>query len=114
MPDCQNHIRLIAFNGSKLFVCGTGAYNPTTYLLDVSLTFLLLIKMLGCFCSLAGAVEYTDCFSAEGYDPPPHTHTNECPRYDTKQSRGEVPVKLELWGMWTIPSLPSTPGPLWS
>ena len=32
----------------------------------------------------AGAVEYTDCFSAEGYDPP-HTHThNECPRYDTK------------------------------
>lgn len=35
MPDCQNHIRLIAFNGSNLFVCGTGAYNPTTYLLDI-------------------------------------------------------------------------------
>ena len=41
---------------------------------------------------LAGAVEYTDCFSTEGYDPPP----NECPRYDTKQSDGEVLVMLEL------------------
>ena len=41
----------------------------------------------------AGDVEYTDCFSAEGYDPPP----NECPGYGTKQSDGEVPVILELW-----------------
>ena len=37
----------------------------------------------------AGAVEYTDCTSAEGYDPP-----NECPGYDTKQSDGEVPTVL--------------------
>ena len=28
----------------------------------------------------AGAVEYTNCFSAEGVRPP----TNECPGYDTK------------------------------
>ena len=56
---------------------------------------------------LAGAVEYTDCFSAEGYPP------NECPGYDTKQSDGEVPVMLELWGMRSTPSLPSLPGPLW-
>ena len=41
---------------------------------------------------LAGAVEYTDCTSAEGYPPP----TNECPRYDTKQSDSEVPVMLGL------------------
>ena len=31
---------------------------------------------------------------------------NECPRYDTKQSDGEVPVMLELSGMLNNPSLP--------
>ena len=36
-----------------------------------------------------------------------------CPRYDTKQSDGEVPVMLELWGMQSTPSLPSLPDPLW-
>ena len=41
---------------------------------------------------------------------PPHY---ECPVYDTKQSDGEVPVILDLWGMRSIPSLPSLPGPLW-
>ena len=56
---------------------------------------------------LTGAVEYTDCFSAEGYPP------NECPGYDTKQSDGEVPVMLDLWGMQSTLSLPSLPGPLW-
>ena len=30
-----------------------------------------------------------------GVRPP----TNECPVYDTKQSDGEVPVMLELWGI---------------
>ena len=49
----------------------------------------------------AGAVEYTDCSSAV---PPP---TNECPGYDTKQSDGEYPVMLELWGLWNTPLLPS-------
>ena len=33
--------------------------------------------------------------------------------YDTKQSDGEVPVMLELWGMLSTPSLPSPPDPLW-
>ena len=56
----------------------------------------------------AGAVEYTYCTSAEGYPPP-----NECPVYDTKQSDGEVPVMLGLWGMWSIPSLSLLPGSLW-
>ena len=41
-----------------------------------------------------GAVEYTDCFSV------------------TKQSDGEVPVMLELWGMRSAPLLPSLPDPL--
>ena len=35
-----------------------------------------------------------------------------CPRYDTKQSDGEVPEMLEPWGMHSTPSLPSSPGPL--
>ena len=33
--------------------------------------------------------------------------------YDTKQSDGEFPVMLELWGMRKISSLPSLLGPLW-
>ena len=40
---------------------------------------------------------------------PPH----ECPGYDTKQSDGEVVVMLKLRGMWSTPSLPSLPCPLW-
>ena len=40
-------------------------------------------------------------------------HPNECPRYDAKQSDGEVPVVLELWGILSTPSLPLFPGPLW-
>ena len=39
--------------------------------------------------------------------------TNECPGYDTKQSDGEVLVMLELWGMRSIPLLPSLPDPFW-
>ena len=38
---------------------------------------------------------------------------NECPRYDTKQSDGEVPVMLRLWEMRSTASLPSLPGLLW-
>ena len=35
----------------------------------------------------------------------------KCPGYNTKQSDGEVPVMLGLWGMQTISSL--LPGSLW-
>ena len=42
-------------------------------------------------------------FLCRGVRPPP----NECPRYDIKQSDGEVPV------MRSTPSLPLLPGPLW-
>ena len=55
-----------------------------------------------CLSQSAGAVEYTDCTSAE------------CPGYDTKQSDHEVPVMLGLWGMQSTPSLPLLPGPLWA
>ena len=57
----------------------------------------------------AGAAAYTDCFSTEGYDP-----HNKCPRYDTKQSDGEVSVMLQLWGEQCASSLLFLPGPLWS
>ncbi len=40
------------------------------------------------------------------------TLPNECPGYDTKQSDGEVTVMLEFWGIRSIPSLLSLPGPL--
>ena len=39
---------------------------------------------------MAGGVEYTDCISAEGYDP-----LNKCPGYDIKQSDGKAPA-LEI------------------
>ena len=51
---------------------------------------------------LAGAVEY------RGVRPT----TNKCPSYDTKQSNGEAPAKLELWGMRSTPLLSSLPGSL--
>ena len=39
--------------------------------------------------------------------------TNECLGYNTKQSNGEVPVMLELWGIQSTPSLPLLLRPLW-
>ena len=41
------------------------------------------------------------------------TFPNECPRYDTKISDGEILVMHELWGTRSTPSLPSVPGPFW-
>ena len=61
-----------------------------------------------CIAQSAGALEYTDCTSAEGQD-----RSNDGPWYDTQQSNGEIPVMLELWGMQSTPSLPLVPGPLW-
>ncbi len=36
---------------------------------------------------------------------------NECPRYDTKQYDGEVPVMLDLWRMRSTPPCSLLPGP---
>ena len=49
----------------------------------------------------ARALDYVVCIS-----------TNECPRYNTKQSDDKAPV-VELWGMWNTSSFPLIPGPLW-
>ena len=56
----------------------------------------------------AGTVEYTDFFSAVGWD----SH-KEYPVYDTKKSDGDTSVKLELWEMQSTPLFPSLLGPLW-
>ena len=58
---------------------------------------------------LTGAAEYSDRVSSEGQDSP-----YKCPRYITKQSGDGDSVMLELYGMWTISSLSSLPGRLWS
>ena len=44
-----------------------------------------------------------------GVKLPPH----ESPRYNFKPSDSEASGMLELWGMWSTPSLPLLPGPLW-
>ena len=75
----------------------------TYYFWRSFISIFYLIELI--FAQLAGAVEYTDCTSAEGEDP-----TNECPGYDTQQSDGEVPGILGLWGIWSTPSLPLLPG----
>ena len=54
----------------------------------------MLIILKGVFpakslAQLAGAVDYANCITAEGYDPPP---PNECPGYNTKPSDGEAPI----------------------
>ena len=59
-----------------------------------------------CLTQSTGAAEYTDLHLCSGGKDFP----NECPVYDTKQSDGEAPVMLELWGMRSTPSFPSFPG----
>ena len=36
----------------------------------------------------------------------------DCPGYDIKLSDGKA-LALVFWGIWSTPSLPSLPGPLW-
>ena len=53
---------------------------------------------------------YTPTVSLQrGETPPP----NKCPESDTKQSDHESPLMLDLWRMWSTPSLPLLPGPIW-
>ena len=57
-------------------------------------------------------LENSPTVSLQRVKTPPHTH-NECHRYGIKQSDGKALVRLELWGIWSTPSLPMLPGPLW-
>ena len=67
--------------------------------------FLLLLLSLN-FAQSVGAVEYRLLLCREVRPPPAH----KCPGFD-KQSDGEIPIMLELWGMYSIPSLLLLPGP---
>ena len=60
--------------------------------------------MLGQVCRDA---KYIDGISAKGQDS-----SNECPRYDTNQSYGEVSLVPGIWGMRSNSFLPSLPGRL--
>ena len=51
----------------------------------------------------AGAAWHTDCISAEGRNT-----SNECPKYNTRQSDSEATVILELWEMRSTPSIAIT------
>ena len=53
----------------------------------------------------AGAVEYTDYVFVKGKIPSASV---------LKQSDGEVPVMLEIWGMCSTLLLLLLPGPLWT
>ena len=52
----------------------------------------------------AEAAEYTDCISAVWED-----FYNEYRGYDTKQSDGEAPVMLEIWGIQCTPFIAIIP-----
>ena len=73
----------------------------------------ITISFMRCFqpldCPVGWGCRIHRLLLCRGLRPPPQWVS--C--YDTKQSNGEVPVMLELWRMWSIPSLPLLPGPLW-
>ena len=75
--------------------------NTTLWVIMVILHWQTLPSQLGLWNTLTAPLQRSN--------PAP----NECPGYDTKQSDGEVPSLLEIWGMRSTPSLPSLPGPLW-
>ena len=61
------------------------------------------------FGQLTGAVKYSNCISAEGWDPPTPI---KYPEYDIKPSDDEASA-LQLWEIWRTSSLLLLPGPLW-
>ena len=103
-------------NSFSLFfqVFGTVPRAPTT--ISITNTFMFYIffssparsKYLSIF-SLSFIFSLWFAQSAGAVVRPP---TNKCPGYDTKQSDGEVPVMLEIWGMQSTSSLLSLSGPL--
>ena len=75
-----------------------GLYATSIYYVTARSSEETLVTLLRSFS--AGALEYIDCISAEDLDS-----SNECSKYDTKQSDGEVPVLPELWEMRNTPLL---------
>ena len=66
-----------------------------------------------CWANLVGlGCRIRRLYLCTGVRPRPASH-NECLGYDTKQSDEEASL-LEIWWMWSTPSLPLLPGPFWS
>ena len=91
------------------------------FLLDLQIFYWFIYSFIHLFfiilryfiCPVGWGSRIHRLYICRGVIPHPHTHTNEYPGYDIKQSDGEVPGMLELWGMQSTPLLPSLPGPLW-
>ena len=68
------------------------------------------------FCPVGWGCRINRLLLCLGGSPPPSREAvglfNECPGYNTKQSDGEVPVILGLWGVWSTLSLSLLLGPL--
>ena len=95
IPKTLNHKNLLVFDKN------------TEDCIIVCKLFILWIFTRSSLAQSVGAVEYTDCFSAEGWDS-----LNEGPVYDTKHSDGEASLTQEVWGMQSTRSLPSLASPL--
>ena len=78
------------------------------FLLDTFPFFLILLCLILIDHLVERIVEYTNCFSEEGWN---HLTTRDLLWHKT--SDGWALVMLVLWGMQNIPSLPSLQGSLW-
>ena len=67
----------------------------------------IILLLLSCWQGL----EYADCIPCREIWLPPSRKKRCCSWYDTEL---HLIGSLEIWGMWSIPSLPLLPGPLWS
>ena len=96
-PRCRSYWKRslrIALNDSRqlyFFYFGIIAYHCF-----ILVFILFLAQSVGVCNTLTASLQ-------SGKMPPTH----KCPGYDTKQSDGEAPVMLELWGMQSTHSLPS-------
>ena len=79
-----------------------------SFYLLINVIFVILSFMVRDLWNTLYVAHNTPTASLKRLRTPPH----ECRGYDTKQSDGEIPVKLELWGMWSTLSLSLLPGRL--
>ena len=104
-PISSNNVLLKAEKEPWRFL---GTRNPVIHKIEyATIYWSCIFNRINCTVSWGCRIHWLHL--CRGVRPPP----NECPGYDTKQSDGEVPAVLELWGMRSIPPLPSLPGPLW-
>ena len=93
-------------------------FSLTSVVIPISLSLSLILfcdhyiyisHFLSIVCPVGWSCRIYRLLLCRGIRPSP----NKSLGYDTKQSNGEVPVMLGLWGMWSTRLLPSLPGHLW-